>query len=98
MRVEFTKNGWWRTQSRQTGLRDRARLGNREKHTAMADNAFFWGVQTASFALFVTSVYNALADPEPNEAEQKLCKLCKLCKKPSQAKAQFAFPRPSWSS
>src|SRR5271166_1199102 len=38
----FARTSWWRTQSRQTGLRDRARLGNREKHTAMADNAFFW--------------------------------------------------------
>ena len=41
VRVEFRTNGWWRTQSRQTGLRDRARLGNREKHTAIAENAFF---------------------------------------------------------
>ena len=42
----FVGTAWWRTQSRQTGLRDRARLGNREKHTAMADNAFFWGSKT----------------------------------------------------
>ena len=39
---QFVGTAWWRTQSRQTGLRDRARLGNREKHTAMAHNAFFW--------------------------------------------------------
>ena len=37
------------TQSRQTGLRDRARLGNWEKHTAMADNAFFLGLPQIEF-------------------------------------------------
>src|SRR5271166_6472722 len=45
----FARTAWWRTQSRQTGLRDRARLGNREKHTAMAHNAFFWGAQNGAF-------------------------------------------------
>ena len=56
----FAGTVWWRTQSRQTGLRDRARLGNREKHTAMADNAFFWGVQTASFRAFRSAQYQCL--------------------------------------
>ena len=37
--------------SRQTGLRDRVRLGNREKHTAMAVNAFF-GVQNGGGCAF----------------------------------------------
>src|SRR5271166_6254889 len=49
----FVGTAWWRTQSRQTGLRDRVRLGNREKHTAMASNVFLGGPKRGLLALFV---------------------------------------------
>jgi hypothetical protein len=52
---------------------DADRLGNLEKHTAMADNAFFGGAKTVELRFSDRSnarPYNALADPEPNRAEQ----------------------------
>ena len=69
----FAGTAWWRTQSRQTGLRDRVRLGNREKHTAMAVNAFFWGPKRRGLRFserLNTRPYNVLAEHEPNRAKQ----------------------------
>ena len=69
----FVGTAWWRTQSRQTGLRDRVRLGNREKHTAMAVNAFFWGPKRRGLRFserLNTRPYNVLAEHEPNRAKQ----------------------------
>src|SRR5271165_2987133 len=50
--VRFAGTAWWRTQSGETGLRDRARLGNREKHTVDGCYCFFWGVQNGGGCAF----------------------------------------------
>ena len=44
----------------------------------------------------LTRLYNGLADPE--EAEQNQGRIGAQYGAAGQAKAQFAFPRPSWSS
>ena len=68
VRVEFRTNGWWRTQSGETGLRDRARLGNREKHTVDGCYCFFWGSPKRRGLRFSERLnirlYNSLADHE----------------------------------
>ena len=78
----FAGTAWWRSQSRQTGLRDRVRLGNREKHTVWQLMPFF-GVQKWRGLRFSerlnTRHYNVLADPEPNRAKQNNCQ--KNCQK-----------------
>src|SRR5271166_5978193 len=47
----FARTSWWRTQSGETGLRDRARLGNREKHTVDGCYCIF-GVQNGGGCAF----------------------------------------------
>ena len=73
----FAGTAWWRTQSGETGLRDRARLGNREKHTVDGCYCLFWGPKRRGWAFLErlnTRPDNVLADPEPNRPKQNKCK------------------------
>ena len=69
----FARTTWWRTQSGETGLRDRAGLGNREKHTVDGCYCLFWGPKRRGLRFserLNTRPDNVLADPEPNRPKQ----------------------------
>ena len=71
--ARFAGTAWWQTQSGETGLRDRAGLGNREKHTVDGCYCLFWGPKRRGLRFserLNTRPDNVLADPEPNRPKQ----------------------------